>query len=100
MRARIVDRRTHHRGAIVVGVAGMALASAFSLLFDRGSLAVGVGFLAASVAPFLFRYASARPAGDELERLRSEDVARLSLVRAKLGWSRIDALDPLFRSRR
>ena len=85
MNARIVDQRSHHRAAVVVTVAGMAAASLFSLL-GVGQV-VGLGFLAASVAPFLFRDPTSRPAGDVLVKLRPEDVRGISLVRAKVGWS-------------
>jgi hypothetical protein len=86
MAARIIDRRTDHRLALAAAVGGMALASVFSLVAGRG-IVVGLGFLAASIAPFLFRDSRPRPAGDLLERLRPEDVRGLSLVRASLGWS-------------
>lgn len=86
MAARIIDRRSDPRAAVAAAVGGMALASGFSLVAGRG-IVVGLGFLLASIAPFLFRETKARPAGDLLERLRPQDVRGLSLVRARLGWS-------------
>lgn len=86
MAARIIDRRSDPRAAVIAAVGGMALASAFSLVSGRG-LVVGLGFLLASLAPFLFRETKARPAGDLLDRLGPQDVRGLSLVRARLGWS-------------
>ena len=86
MAARIIDRRSDPRAAVIAAVGGLALASAFSLVSGRG-LVVGLGFLLASLAPFLFRETKARPAGDLLDRLGPQDVRGLSLVRARLGWS-------------
>jgi hypothetical protein len=86
MAARIIDRRIDHRPAVAAAAGGMAFASVFSVIAGHG-VVVGLGFLAASIAPFLFRESRTRPAGDFLDRLRPEDVRGLSLVRASLGWS-------------